>query len=109
MLWDRQDAGVGELGVELRGAFELGGPGLAGVAIEQPAAQPGKAAADRELADLEAAVMEAIGDSGGRSRRGCVSTIRVGESDPGQSANLFADVSSTATGHHRTLPRPVFL
>ena len=50
VLQDRQDLVVRQLGVEQRRPLELGEPGLAGLAVEQPVAGLAEVVADREVA-----------------------------------------------------------
>jgi hypothetical protein len=56
MREDCQDFLVWELGVEQRGSLELGEPGLAGVAVEQPVVRLTEVVADREVAGVTLAV-----------------------------------------------------
>ncbi len=83
VLEDRQDLLVRQLGVEQRGALELGGADLAGAAVQQPVAGPAVVAADGEVAGAAAAVVGAIGILAA----GAVEVVRGQEasrSDPGR-------------------------
>src|SRR5262249_35144353 len=60
VLGDRRDLVVRQLGVEQRGALELGEAGLAGVAVQQPVIGLAEAAADREVAGAPLAVPRAV-------------------------------------------------
>jgi hypothetical protein len=61
VLQDRQHLVVRELGVEQRGALELGEAGLAGVAVQQPVLGLAEMAADREVTGAPSAVERAVG------------------------------------------------
>ena len=56
-----EDLVARQLGVEQRGALELGEAGLAGVAVEQPVAGLAESVADREVARATLAASRAVG------------------------------------------------
>jgi hypothetical protein len=61
MLQDGQDLVVRELGVEQRGALELGEPGLADFAVEQPMASFAEVIDDEDVPLAPSAVPVAVG------------------------------------------------
>ena len=61
VLEDRQHLVVRQLGVEQRGALELGEAGLAGAAVQQPVVGPAVVAADGEVAGAASAGVGAVG------------------------------------------------
>ena len=61
VLQDPQDFVVGEFGVEEGRPLELGGPGLAGVAVQEAVVVLAVVAADREVAGAAAAVLRTSG------------------------------------------------
>jgi hypothetical protein len=60
LLQDGEGLVVRELGVEQRGALELGEAGLAGVAVQQPVASLAEVAADRKVAGPPPSVEVAV-------------------------------------------------
>jgi hypothetical protein len=62
---DRQDLLVRELGVEQRGALELGEPGLAAPAVEQAVASLAEVIDDEEVAGVASAVEVGLPIAGG--------------------------------------------
>jgi hypothetical protein len=60
VLQDPSDLVVGELGVEVGRPLELGEPGLAGLAVQEPVVILAVVGADREVAGAAAAVFRAV-------------------------------------------------